>query len=211
VLLRRCLAGDPEALRALSRRHRPRLLHLVDRLLWPSPGDPPGQVVAQHWCALVVGGCERRGRCRPAQLGALLAAVARQQLLRLSGAALRPARAFALPFPGDLSLPPDDTLLGPGLVAEFVAGLTPAEQRFYRDWLLAPPGARNVPLGGTEERLRRRVCTKFLHYLHLYSRSRFSVVLGHGRMYNTENGGIKGKGAGVSLRRPSGGVPGGPR
>jgi hypothetical protein len=167
VLLRRCLAGEHEALQALARRHRPRLLHYVDRLLWPSPGDRPGQVVAQLWCALVVGGFDRRGRCCPTRgrLGDLLAAVARQQLLRLSRAAVRPERVLALRSRGDISLPPDDTLLGPGLVGEFVAGLTPAEQRFYRGWLLASPGERDVPPGGSDERLRRRVRAKFLRCL----------------------------------------------
>jgi hypothetical protein len=94
-----------------------------------------------------------------------MTALARQQLLRLSRAALRPERLVSLRSPGDIALPPDETLLGPGLVGEFVARLTPAERRFYQDWLLAPPGERDVPPGGSEGRLRRRVRARFPRYL----------------------------------------------
>jgi hypothetical protein len=77
---------------------------------------------------------------------------------------LRPERALTIRSLGDIASPPDDPVPVAALWAEFVGTLRPAEQRLYRDWLLAPPDERDVPLGGRETMLRR-VRAKFLRYL----------------------------------------------
>jgi hypothetical protein len=55
--------------------------------------------------------------------------------------------------------------LGRQLLAEFVASLSPAECRFYRERLLACAAERDGPLGALDENLRLRVVGKFLRYL----------------------------------------------
>jgi hypothetical protein len=101
----------------------------------------------------------------PGPTGAFLAAVARQQLRRLSRAALRPRRALSSPPQGDIASPPTDVSFERVLLEEFVATLTPAEHRFYRERLLARAGGRDRPLGALEQDLRRRVVGKFLRCL----------------------------------------------
>jgi hypothetical protein len=161
LLVDPCPACDQD----LYGQQHPRLLRYVDRLLWPTPGRAE-DVAARLWYDLVVG--RRRGMLGSdpdhGRTGAFLAAVARQQLRRLSRTAVRPGRALSSPPHGDIATP---AALSPRreLTEEFVATLTPAERGFYRERLLVPAGERDRPLGTLEQDLRRRVVGKFLRFL----------------------------------------------
>jgi hypothetical protein len=169
LLVEPCLARGQDACRDLYDHHHARLLDYADRLLWPTPGwtEDSEDVAARLWCDLVVG--RRRGMDGSdpdhGRTGAFLAAVARQQLRRLSRAALRPGRALAPRPEGDIAVASAHGFPGRKLLEEFVATLTPAEQHFYRERLLTRAGERDRPLVALEEELRRRVVGKFLRYL----------------------------------------------
>jgi DNA-directed RNA polymerase specialized sigma24 family protein len=169
VLGRHALAGDAYAWSDLFRSHHPRLLRYIDRLLWARAGraEDAEVVLARLWYALVADGGRRPGTFDPARAdpGSLLAAVARKQLARLSGAARRPGRALA-PLPsGDIASPPADVVSERALREEFVGRLTEAERRFYRERLLGRPDACACAPGGEGEELLHRIRAKFLHYL----------------------------------------------
>jgi hypothetical protein len=103
------------------------------------------ELAARLWDDLVVGRRRRMHASDPARgrTGAFLAALARQQLWRLSRAALRPGRALA-PLPeGDIAAPLADVSPEREPREEFVGRLTPADRRFYRERLPAP-GAEPV-------------------------------------------------------------------
>ena len=155
------LAGDQDGSRDLYGQHHARLLHYADRLLWPTPGwtEDPEDVAVRLWFDLVVGQRRALLGANPdgAWTSAFLAGVARQQLRRLSRAALRPGRAVAPQPRGDIATPPTDVSFERVLLEEFVATLTPAEHRFYRARLLARAGGQDRPLGALQEELRRRL------------------------------------------------------
>jgi hypothetical protein len=155
------LAGDQDACQDLYGQHHARLLHYAERLLWPTPGwtEDPEDVAARLWFDLVVGQRRALRGSNPdgGWTSAFLAAVARQQLRRLSRAALRLGRAAAPQPRGDIATPPTDVSFERVLLEEFVATLTPAEHRFYRERLLARAGGQDRPLGALQEELRRRL------------------------------------------------------
>jgi DNA-directed RNA polymerase specialized sigma24 family protein len=147
-LVEHCLAGSRWAWNTLFEENHPLLLHSIAAMLGPLRGqnlELVDEIAARVWFAVVSDRAELLGRfeqARGCRLATYLAAIAKDQMIRLFRSEKRRAKRETKSLEGKPSSANDDH--SPISLQEFKKALTPAEREFFEEVLIGGNGTETA-------------------------------------------------------------------